>query len=36
MYSLPNWILPLCGGVFMDYIGYDIGLVVFSFMVVMG
>jgi len=36
LYSIPNVILPLFGGIFLDKIGVRLGLLIFSFVVVIG
>ena len=36
LYSVPNMILPFVGGVLLDKIGYDKGLVVTSLLVTLG
>jgi len=36
VYSYPNVILPLIGGIFLDKIGIRLGLVVFAFTILVG
>ena len=36
LYSFPNWILPLCAGIFIDYLGAENVLVIFSAFVTAG
>jgi len=36
VYSIPNMVLPILGGVFLDKIGVRLGLIIFSFILTLG